>query len=172
MRRPPSMLLLVAIAGCASDGVARPDPGAPADFHGPKCTVEIAGVPLPQCLSAPIEPRGEATTLLFFNFCIANDEDRCRQRNMPSPLYVSLLLPTSRWTEGHYPDAVAGRVELALPDGRRWRLDSGRGDPLPIDLSVRGQPNGAGTSFYGELLISLPRVDAPGAAVTLRARAN
>jgi hypothetical protein len=69
--------------------------------------------------------------------------------------------------------AVGGRVELSLPDGRRFRLGDGRGPVAPLLLRVQRQPNGPDAfTLFGELTVSLPRVDATGEPITLQARIN
>ncbi len=141
-------------------------------FYGPKCTAEVSGIALPMCLSAVLGEH-DGLTHVFLNFCVINQIDDCKQKAAPSPIYVSLLLPAPGWAEGRHHEAAAGRVEVALPDGRRFRRDSGRGEALPMDLSVRRQPNGPNaTTLFGELTISLPPVDGAGEPIALRARVN
>jgi hypothetical protein len=150
----------------------RPEPGRPASYYGPKCTAAVSFALLPECISAVITER-EGLVHLFLNFCVVNGVDRCAERQAPSPLYLSLLLPMTAWSEGHYTHAVAGLVDLQLSDGRHHRVDTGRGEPLPLDLVIRRQPNGPdATTLYGELELDIPRVDAPGPPFTLRARVN
>ena len=156
------------------DGVTagRPEPGKPASFYGPKCTATVSYALLPECISGVIAER-DGLVHLFLNFCVASGVDRCAQNQAPSPLYVSLLLPMATWSEGHYTHAVAGLVDLQLSDGRHHRVDTGRGEPLPLDLVIRSQPNGSGAAtLYGELELAIPRVDAAGEPFTLHARVN
>jgi hypothetical protein len=160
-------LCLSACAGGTPES-GPPEPGPPSAYYGPKCTASVDAAILPACISAVIERRGDLVHL-FLNFCVSNGVDHCAKA--PSPLYVSLLLPT--WSEGHYTHAVAGRVELVLSDGRHHRVDTGRGDPLPLELVVRTQPNGPdATTLSGELTLPIPRVDAAGEPWTLKARVN
>jgi hypothetical protein len=158
---------------CAGTPASGPrEPGLPIAYYGPKCTASVDAAILPACISAVIERRDDLVHL-FLNFCVANGIDQCAEHKAPSPLYVSLLLPTAAWSEGHHTRAVAGRVELQLSDGRHHLVDTGRGDPLPLDLVIHTQPNGPdATTLYGELALPIPRVDAAGDAWTLKARIN
>jgi hypothetical protein len=158
--------------GGTADATGPPslDPGPPALFFGPRCTAEVTGISLPPaCVSAVVEER-QGLTHLFLNFCVSNGVDHCQS---PPPIYLSLLLPSPGWVEGTHQMAVGGRVELSLPDGRRFRLGDGRGPVAPFLLRVQRQPNGPdGFTLFGELVVDVPRVDAAGDPITLRARIN
>lgn len=173
------VLLGVLAAGCGSEAddasganpslSLRPDPGPPAAFYGPKCTTEVSGLTHPPCVSAVLEPV-DALIHLFLNFCVVSGRDQCADR---SPIYLSLLLPMTTWAPGQIDHAVGGRVEVKLPDGRRYLRDGGRADPLPLSLVLRARPNGdLAPTTYGELEISLPPADGQGPALILRARIN
>jgi hypothetical protein len=159
-----ALLVVVCLSGASCTGATEPDgdPGRPVAYFGPKCTASVTAALLPECISAVIEPR-DGVVHLFLNFCVADGVDRCVERKAPSPLYVSLLLPMTTWSEGHYTQALAGVVDLQLSDGRHHRADSARTGPLPLELVIRSQPNGPGaTTLYGELEMPIPRVDGAG----------
>jgi hypothetical protein len=157
------------IVGCAASDPTGEAPPPAAPTHGPKCTVELVGGPPVDCVSAGINQHGDRTVLTF-NFCWRNDTYVC---DPPPQVAIDgiFLLPGAEWREGDFREA-GGFLDVQVAGGAHHRLDA-PGGTIPIDLRVVRQPvTGGGTTLRGQLELSLPRVDRPGAPLAFRAAIN
>jgi hypothetical protein len=124
------------------------DPGPPARLFGPKCGGHFGFVEnglfaqnfaIDNCTA--YSHSGEAGSQIYLHF-----------GTLPAGVasaYASVLLPLPRWRPGLYSRALAGRIEVVLKDGRRYRtfigaVPGGTGDLPEITLRVDQTSENAG----------------------------
>ena len=145
------------VVACSGRGDEPRDPGRPAVSSGPKCFVTLKGADideLPQCTAIATISEGAAHLYLEL---YPDREPLNVQR------YASLVLNTNEWRTGNHKEAVGGRIEMRLDDGRRYRLAAEMDAPMPISLDVDevdGADDGSHSYLRGELNANLPRVSA------------
>jgi hypothetical protein len=157
-------------ADVTAPAVIADDPGPPASFYGSKCTVIMEGEarPGPECISSPIESKG-GRTHLFLNFCVANGENRCAGK--APPVYASLVVALPAWQAATITQAERALVRVDLTDGRRYAAGGTASAPLPLELRIVQVPHPTEKNVLaGTLQVTVPRIDAPGPALRLRAQ--
>jgi hypothetical protein len=150
--------------------VTADDPGPPAAFFGSKCTAALDGEarPGPECISRPIESK-DGRTHLFLNFCMANGEDRCAGK--APPIYASLVVALPAWQAATITQAERALVRVELPDGRRCAAGGSASAPLPLELRIVQVPHPTErNALAATLQVTLPRIDAAGPPLRLRAQ--
>lgn len=146
------------------------DPGRPDTTYGPKCSIPLdlgeTPVVLDQCTA--IATVNDNRPHLYLELYPERE---------PAGLgrYVSIVLPTGTWAAGTYTSAVAGRLEITVLDGRRYRLAPSGAGEFAVDLRVDSVSGpGAEGEFYvrGALRAVLPGVSGTAGDLVLAAEIN
>jgi hypothetical protein len=157
-------------ADVTAPAVIADDPGPPASFYGSKCTVIMEGEarPGPECISSPIESKGGRTHLFLQLLCGQWREPLRRQ----GP--AGLRVPRGGVARVASRDHHAGRASARAggPD-RRAPLRRGRDRQRAAASRAAHRAGAAPTEknvLAGTLQVTVPRIDAPGPALRLRAQ--
>jgi hypothetical protein len=149
-----ALTLLLTVA-CGSDNDADGDPGEPSIMYGTKAGGELS-------------VDGSKVGRIFFSFIAPDEPNRAHMFARPDyasgegvkHYYMSLVFDDAGWTNGHYREAIAGRVAFELSDGRRY---AGNARALSVHAEIVRTAVIDGALFpTGRLELTVP-AETPGA---------
>lgn len=152
-------------AGCGSDAKHSDDPGEPDIMYGTKAGGDLFIA-------------GEKVGYVFFMFLAPDEPDRARFFARPDDLasvgvksyYLSLVLDDARWAAGEFHQALAGRAEFVLEDGKRYAAEASE---LGLDAKVVVGDTNQGAHFpSGTLDLTVPADEAGAKPLSLKLTIN
>lgn len=152
-----AVVTMLWLGACGGGESGLRDPGRPAVPYGSRCSVTLG--------TSPVESLQQCTAIATISEGAAHLYLELHPDREPAGVsrYASLVLMIDEWKQGRFTQAMGGRIEIGLTDGRRYRLPVDGGRSFPIDLDVSSAlPAETGDHYYlrGELNAALPGVSA------------